>query len=338
MPKVIDPFDIKTLKAAKGYDEKFINNSDKVSIGKILSEAQRKNLPKVDGDDNGLLKYTKLTVLYNKKRKVPYLSAYNIDGTKKVKVARPSSFKQDKRVKDKNVQLDYPFYDLVTDFTEFEIGHMASHNELSWGAKSKLQSFQTFHFTNSVPQVEKLNSGLWSKLESYVIKEAAEADNKKICVFTGPMLKDSDPKYKYDNKYQVPLYFFKLVVFSSGGKLYSTAFVMSQYKKAVELKLIPASTKLQVEALRTAVPEPFSDYNHKDVFQVNINLIENYTGLNFNWTNVSRVAVEGDQHKLEEIADDALMENARILTLAGINDPDDELSVVLKKTNMILPS
>jgi endonuclease G len=337
MPKVINPFDIKTLKAAKGYDATFINKKDQIDIANILSAAQKKSLPKVDGDPDGVLKYSMLSVLYHKKRKIPFVSVYNIDGTSKIAVPRLSSFKADDRIIEKNVQLGYPFYDLVTDFTEFEIGHMASHNELSWGKDGKLQAFQTFHFVNSVPQVERLNSGLWSKLESYIIKESADTDNKRMCVFTGPMMKDSDPTYVHDKTFQVPLYFFKLVVFAHKGKLYSTAFVMSQYKRAVELKLIPAKTKPDFKARGIEKPEPFTDYNHKEVFQVNIELIEHYTGYNFGWPNVERVKVAGDEHKLEEIAKEASVERSRSITPAIASGEADPLNVEASQTNMILP-
>lgn len=336
MPKVIDPFDLKTLKAAKGYDAGFINKKDKIDLANILNDAQKKHLPKVDGDRNGILKYTMLSVLYDKTRKMPFVSAYNIDGTAKVAVARASSFKCDQRILDEDVQLSDTFYDLVTDFTEFEIGHMASHNELSWGKNSKLQAFQTFHFVNSVPQVERLNSGLWSKLESYVIKEAADTDNKRICVFTGPMMKDSDPKYVYDKSFRVALFFFKLVVFAHKGQLYCTAFVMSQYKRAVELKLIPGNAKPDLRTRSFVRPEPFADYNHKDVFQVNIDLIESYTGYNFSWKNVTRVKVEDNGHKLQEIAEDKTAERSKSMSPATAT-ATDALLMETGRTNMILP-
>lgn len=52
-------------------------------------------------------------------------------------------------------------------------------------------------------KLKKLNSGLWSKLESYVISE-----NNRIAVFTGLMLKNTDPYYVKDTTFQVPLFFF----------------------------------------------------------------------------------------------------------------------------------
>lgn len=299
----IDPFNKKYLLSCKGYDPKFIDPKTPVTLD-VLTAAHKKHLPDVEGNKDKLLNYTNLSVWYHKKRKVPFVSAYNIDGTLKRKLDRASSFKPDPRIDEKTQLGQKKFYDLVTDFTEFEIGHMASHNEMAWGSviDSKVRSFQTFHFTNSVPQVEKLNSGLWSKLESYVINETKESGTKKISVFTGPMLKDNDPKYNYDKTFQVPLFFYKIVVFSHNKKLYATAFVMSQYKRSLELDLIPASAKPAARAFG-APTDPFMDYKHREVFQVNLDMIESYTGLNFKWPKVERVIIPKQQKKLVEIAE-----------------------------------
>lgn len=340
-PKSINPFALATLKACKGYQPKFVDGKTNVDLD-VLNDAQKKLLPVVNGNNDNLLNYTNLSVWYNKKRKVPFVSAYNVDGGLKKDISRNGiNFHTDDRIS-KNYQLHVDkFYAEVTNITEFEIGHMASHNEMAWGDTlySKVRSYQTFHYTNSVPQVEKLNSGLWSKLESYVIKESKESGSQKINVFTGPMLKDSDPVYLFDKNFQVPLFFFKIVVFLWEGKLYSTGYVMSQYKRALELGLIPAKTKPVLERKELIeVPEPFSDYNHKDVFQVNIELIENYTGLNFEWDKVTRIEVPNGEYKLEEIAETGgTEERLRMKTLAGITE-DENSPVFGKVTNMILPS
>jgi len=141
---------------------------------------------------------------------------------------------------------------------------------------------------------------LWSKLESYVIAETGEADNKRISVFTGPMLKDDDPTYVKDRSFRLPLYFFKIVVFPFEGVIYSTAFVMSQLKRLQELELIDETERGFEKA--ELVPRPFSDYNHREVFQVDIDLVETYTGLNFSWPEVERIVVPNMEKKLEKIS------------------------------------
>lgn len=332
--KKLDPFNLDVLKSSCGYIDNFIDGKTVISINKILNDQQKLLLPTVDGNNNKLLKYTMLSILYNRLRKVPFVSAYNIDGTLgKVTVSRKGlDFREDPRVV-KGEQLNHPFYDLIKNgtATEFEIGHMASHSEMSWGINKETQSYQTFHFTNSVPQVEKLNSGLWSKLESYVVDETNETDNKRISVFTGPMLKDDDPTYVMDRSFRLPLFFFKIIVFSYQGKLYSTAFVMSQLKRLKELKLI--DTPVSGFEKGFLIEEPFRDYNHRDVFQVNIDLIEKYTGLRFKWANVARITIPEDERKLKKISETGGKESVKSLLTKQENFITKPVL-----TNMILPS
>lgn len=327
MAKKNDPFDINVLRQCKGYDPLFIDSTTNISIDTILNLNHKSMLPEVDGNDKSLLNYSMLSIWYNKERKVPFVAAYNIDKSdKEARVVR-KQFKSDPRIAE-TFQLGKAFFDLVKGKeTEFEIGHMASHQEMSWGINSKVQSNQTFHFTNSVPQVEKLNSGLWSKLESYIVDEVPEADNKRIAVFTGPMLHDNDPEYLHDKTFQIPLFFYKIVLFSHKGKLHATAFVMSQLKRITELKLIEPFVFTGIKAFR-AEPSPFSDYKHREIFQVNIDLIEDYTGLNFNWENINRIKISGGSHKLKKIAQ------------TGGKDPLKSVGFVpqkQRKTNIILP-
>jgi DNA/RNA endonuclease G (NUC1) len=323
----IDPFDLKYLKTCKGYDPQFIAADKHVSLD-ILNEDHREHLPNVEGNEQGLLNYTNLSVWYNRNRKLPFVSAYNIDGGTKDFVERDGFvFVPDPRF-DATQQLNDPFYDLITKkkdgINEFDIGHMASHNEMSWKENAEIKSAQTFHFPNSAPQGSKLNRGLWSKLESYVIEEGADASNKKICVFSGPMMHDTDLPYEKDKSFQIPVFFFKLVVYEYDGQLYSTAFVMSHYLKMVELGLIKEPERLMEKQRVIAYTHPFSDYNHKDVFQVNIELIENYTGLNFYWDNVKRMTFINDVNKLEEIKDTDGLMRRRNQELINIQKKYDE--------------
>lgn len=229
------------LKSSCGYIDTFIDGSTVISIDNILTTEQKKMLPEVDSNASHLLRYTMLSIWYNKERKIPFVAAYNIDGSLKRTGAKRVQFQVDPRILP-GQQLNNSFYNLIYNSkeTEFEIRHMASHNEMAWGLKKEIQAQQTFHFTNSVPQLKKLNSGLRSKLESYIITETDETQNQRISVFTGPMIADDDPSYIKDRSFQLPLFFFKIIVFSFEGKLYSTAFVMSQLKKLRELELIDA--------------------------------------------------------------------------------------------------
>ena len=291
-----------TLLACAGYDPAFINTKTKISFEKIIPAASKKDLPVVEGNKKGILNYTNLSVLYNSARRVPFVSAYNIDGSSKATVKR-TGFKPDPRI-DASIQLSQKgFYDLRTDITEFEIGHMAANNEMAWGKSAQLQSYQTFHFPNSAPQAEKLNTGIWKTLESYIIDESATIkNNKRICVFTGPMLQKDDPVYKEDLKFRIPLLFYKVIVFPTPKGIFSTAFIMSHEQKMIEQKMfavgrgaVPAGTE---------IPEApaFTDFKYKKVFQVNIKFLEEKTGLRFSWKGVKKILVPNDKNQIKKIS------------------------------------
>lgn len=288
-------FAIETLLQCTGYDPKFINNGSNISAEKIIPPALReKLLPVVNGNSKGILNYTGMSVFFNKKRRVPFFAAYNIDGKLKADTETRPKFRTDPRMQ-ADEQLDHPFYGLITDFTEFEIGHMASNNEMGRGKDGVLKAYQTFHFTNSVPQAEKLNTGIWKGLESYVISEAATLkDNKRISVFTGPVLKSGDPRYKKDKTFRVPLLFFKVIVFPTSKGLFSTAFMMSHEKKLIEDNMIDAGPQALEEG-------PFADFKYKKVFQVNVSLVEKETGLVFTWPGVKKLNIPNVKNQVKKI-------------------------------------
>lgn len=319
------------LLACEGYNATFVRKTPKIGLTSIVSASNKKNFPKVEGNKKGELNYSGLTVLYNSKRKLPFVSAYNIDGQSKLDKVKRTSFRKDPRF-DSMQQLDNDFYDLVKNKTEFEIGHMAANNEMAWGEEGQVQSYQTFHFPNSVPQAERLNVGIWRSLESYIVQEAAQNDNKKICVFTGPVLTEKDPFYVHDVTFRVPLLFFKVIVFENGGKLYSTGFIMSHEKKLIEDELIAKSISRGIAKPVTAMA--FDDYTYKDVFQVNIKMIQELTGLKFTWRGVKKLTVPNGINQIELISESDTTSSAKAAT-RGVNASSTKKSSRI--TNLVLP-
>lgn len=297
-------FSAEHLKTCKGFDAKFIDGETGISVS-ILSATQKKLLPEVDGNNKGFLNYSFYTVVFNTKRKLPFFSASNIDaGKKKKDVKRANGFAVDPRMKS-NIQLNQAFYDLEKEFTEFEIGHMASNDEMSWGGtkdEAQLSAYESFYFPNSVPQAERLNSGLWRSLEQYIIKEGGSAINKRICVFSGPILDKKDPVYKKDQSFQVPILFWKVIVFQWEDQLWCTGFIMSHEKRLRDdLKILIYPPVPKKAAKKVAKPKVFDDFKYKKVFQVGISLIEKHTGLKFKWQGVKRLPVPDDKLQLETI-------------------------------------
>ena len=75
---------------------------------------------------------------------------------------------------------------------------------------------------------------------------------------------------------------------------------MSQLKRLKELKLILEKTEF-IEKIIMEERTPFDDYQHKDIFQVDISFIEKMTGLKFNWKGVKKLTVPNCFYKLKSI-------------------------------------
>ena len=289
-----------------GFSPTFIDEEVNLSLTPILKKTAKKNLPIVEGNEDGILHYTNLSVFYNSDRKIPFFSAYNVNGAEiKTKISRSNSFHLDPRISSE-IQLSPDFYTFnYEDSTKktsrkvFEVGHVAAHNEMSWGKDAQLQTYRTFHFPNSFPQAEMLNSGIWRSLEMYIVNETSAIDkNKKISIFTGPFILNSDPVYKNVENFQIPVLFFKVVVFSTEKGIYSTAFVMSHEKRILELDV----TK-EVFLRKTETVSDFSDFKYKKVFQVSFPFLEKETGLNFTWKGVKKLKIKNQINQLQIIKD-----------------------------------
>lgn len=293
-----------SLLACSGFQASFIDPGIRISAEKILPRELRQYYPEVEGNKKGVLHYTHLSVYYHSARRVPFLSAYNIDGgIKQHGIKRANGFRLDPRI-DTDIQLSQKgFYDLRKDITEFEIGHMAANDELAWGKDGQLKAYQTFHFPNSVPQAENLNTGIWKALESYVIDEAISLSrNRRICVFTGPVLLPDDPAYIRDPDFRIPLLFYKVIVFPTAAGVRSTGFIMSHEQRMLDQNMFASRQRAEMlESGEGVGVLHFADFKYRKVFQVNLNHLEELTGLTFSWKNVKPIRVPQDKHQIMKI-------------------------------------
>jgi DNA/RNA endonuclease G, NUC1 len=279
------------LLSCTGFNPKFIDNKTSISLAGILPATYKAHLPNVPGNNKGILHYTDMSILYNTKRKLPFTVAYNLDGIEKATTSPKTRFKRDPRIP-AHTQLYYDFYQPVSTSPKLEIGHMASNAEMSRGKDAKQKAAHTFHFTNTVPQSERLNAGLWRSLENYIIKEATTAgENKKVIVLTGPVLTNIDPAYKLQPGFRIPLLFYKVVVFMCKGHLYSTAFIMSHAKKLINDGLLLEEKPAFKKHRKSYDVDLFTDFPYREIFQVNILFLEKLSGLSFTWKNVKKINV-----------------------------------------------
>jgi endonuclease G, mitochondrial len=99
----------------------------------------------------------------------------------------------------------------------------------TWGeteVEARQAEADTFYFTNAAPQAADFNQGheLWLGLEDY-LQEHAEAFDRRLAVFAGPVLDAADPPYR---GVQVPLRFWKVVAFVQDGELAATGYLLDQ--------------------------------------------------------------------------------------------------------------
>lgn len=154
----------------------------------------------------------------------------------------------------------------------FDRGHLTRRQEPSWGSvdRARRAEADTFHFTNCTPQLVKFNESaeFWQGIEQYVLDNAT-VENEKINVYTGPVFRPDDPKYR---DVHVPMQFWKIVARVEGGKLKATALLANQTAKIEEQP--DGSIKLG-----TGGSESFDDLGHVKQYQTSVKKVEELTGL-----------------------------------------------------------
>ena len=182
------------------------------------------------------LKYHHYSVRHHSIRKMPIISAINVDGdlTKRLdEYDRKDNWLRDNRI-DFTLQLDDTFYRN----SGFDRGHMSRREDADWGKdadEAKRNADLTCMHTNACPQVAALNQsskkGLWGKLELTVLESGALIEGKstnKISVFNGPIFRENDPVFR---GVQIPMDFYKIILWpKDNGVVQATAFVLSQSK------------------------------------------------------------------------------------------------------------
>jgi endonuclease G len=116
----------------------------------------------------------------------------------------------------------------------------------------------SFHFTNAAPQHKNLNQRTWQNLEDYILRNAGHFD-LRVSVFTGPVLRADDARYR--GIYRIPAEYWKVVVMvKEDGKLSASAYLQTQKNLIADLEFA---------------------YGAYKTYQVPVALIEELTGLDF---------------------------------------------------------
>jgi len=136
---------------------------------------------------------------------------------------------------------------------------MVRREDPVWGDSSLAAQANrdTFHFTNSCPQMAGVNQRTWLGLEDYVLKHA-RADGMRVNVFTGPFFTDGDLVYRGAS---IPKAFWKVVaIVTEDGRPSATAYKVSQERELEELEFVYAGYK---------------------TYQISVRQVMEATGINF---------------------------------------------------------
>ena len=271
-------FEIKRLEkefdfsVCEGYQSDFLGIDIPMPRPKA---ALQKFLARIIDTNETLLKYHHYSVYHHAVRKMPVISAINVDGDpdkRKDETKRKDTWLRDTRL-DFEVQLNDKFYRN----SGFDKGHLSRREDANWGstpADAKKFADLTCFYTNACPQVGKLNQsrqkGLWGRLENMIFEKGVAIESgmdSKISVFNGPIFKEDDRVYK---GIQIPMEFWKVVLWfrevEEELKLQATAFRLSQ---------ADIVDNVQFEKLG------FDENTEFQPFQISIKKLEELTHLDF---------------------------------------------------------
>lgn len=233
----------------EGYDESFLGPT--LPMPTLSPELQAQAAPLLSDPSSFQLDYTHFSVIQNKERRMPMLTAVNLDGAQHQKLEREAKWVLEGRIAREH-QLGHEAYvDNV-----YDKGHMVRMMDTCWGELALQGSHDSFVYTNAAPQHQHLNQRSWLNLENSVLNEAVNS-RKKMTVFTGPVLSPDDPLYDNNGKMELPTrmpqQFWKVIVWNEPETgLQSRSYLMSQTSDGsspIKASRVPLETVSQLTGI-----------------------------------------------------------------------------------------
>jgi len=237
-----------TFERRLGYDAGFLSNLP-VPWPTLTETKQADILPA-----GAKLDYMHFSVAMSRSRRMALFVGVNIDGQSSISIPRGNEvWRYDGRLP-KEAQFGNELYagNLL------DRGHLVRREDPNWGGDdAQTANEDTFHFTNSVPQMAGFNQKTWLSLENYVLKNARSWQDR-ITVFSGPVFRESDREYRGA---RIPEAFWKVIAFlSDDGSPSATAYIIAQ---TLELGQLEAT------------------YGAFKTYQCSVRSIEDRTGIDF---------------------------------------------------------
>lgn len=234
-----------------GYDARFIDGLPVPLPG--IGGARRGDEARLLSGRGAELQYTHFSSVMSRSRRLPIVTACNLDGKRRKKIPRPDT---DVWFLDGRIALEHQIGEELYADNILDRGHMVRREDPVWGSAAQTANIDTFHFTNCAPQVAAMNQRIWLGLEDYILGNA-EVHELRVNVFTGPVFRDDDRIYR---GVRIPMAYWKVVAIRTPERPSATAYLLSQSKLLDELEFM------------------FGQYK---TYQLAIKEIEALTGLDF---------------------------------------------------------
>jgi endonuclease G len=216
-----------------GYDPAFLGVGVDVPLPD-LGASRESAATRLDDPAEVELKYTHFSIVMHARRRFALVTASNLDGEEARQIVRKKS---EKWYYDPRIAKEHQAGNELYARNSLDRGHLVRRLDPAWGTKGIALAAEqdTFFWTNCTPQHATYNQRTWVELEDYILSSAI-THGLRACVFTGPVLKTTDPHYR---GLQLPRSFWKVVVMRSAattGALHATAYVLSQANLLTDLE------------------------------------------------------------------------------------------------------
>lgn len=254
-----------TFAGRQGYDPTFIDGWE-IPLPQPADAHDLRQLRR--GGQGHVLTYEHFSTVQSTSRRMPMFVAVNINGNRAKKITRTSTpWRFDGRL-DVEDQIGDEVYSEKKNV--LDRGHMVRREDPIWGTPTVAgrANVDTFHFTNSCPQMAQVNQQTWLGLENYILHNTRDED-LSVSVFTGPVFGKRDLRYRGA---LIPKSFFKVVaIVDADGRPSATAYEVSQEDELSELEFVfgPYKTfQTSLAAIEEKTGLAFGDLKEHDGFSV----------------------------------------------------------------------
>lgn len=182
--------------------------------------------------------YCHYSLVMRQDRRIALFTANNVDAARKVAVSGGLTWQMDERIGEYQIGRE------TYDGNQIDKGHLVRREDVLWGsvAEAKAANKATYFYSNAAPQHQNFNQDEWKNLEDWVLQRATDL-SYRLCVFTGPVLTETDPTLedlppelrtleRAWGPAQLPAAFWKIIVLrdaeAGGSDLAAIAFAMKQ--------------------------------------------------------------------------------------------------------------